>query len=329
MIIENSSLYDDIFQFRENICRKVEGRLNVPNHRLYMEKDNHSQECVEILEQILKKIQNKHETIKKILNSFSPQDLWKIINYKDKNKDIVEKFKNLEITETSKERFIDYHDEILTNIDSEKINEFLFRLERCRYEQKVKYEYKKNEKWRSVSSLSPGEKCASLMHLLLAKSDQILIIDQPEDELDYSSRKDLVETIKKRKSERQMIIVSHFQNIPVIADSDLIIEMEEEKEKSYIKSFGCFEKMIQSIFEMEGGFEALKLRFRKYSTQFDEEILLERKIEDAIEKAKIGNYQQAIEILEKVKHGCAEIGIERFKIRCDKKIAKYRDILDK
>ncbi len=165
-----------------------------------MEKDDHSQDCVEILEKILKQIQNKHETIKKILDSFTPQDLWKIINHPDLNEELVEKFKELEITETSKNRFLNYHEGSLGTINSEKINKLLLKLERCMYEQKVKFEYKKNDKWKSVSNLSPGEKCASLMYLLLAQSKKILIIDQPEDELDYSSRKDLVETIKKKES---------------------------------------------------------------------------------------------------------------------------------
>lgn len=77
-----------------------------------------------------------------------------------------------------------------------------------------------------IDAMSPGKKALVLLKLLinLAKSDCPILIDQPEDDLDNRSIFDeLVQFLKHKKYDRQIIIVTHNANIVLGADSDEII----------------------------------------------------------------------------------------------------------
>ena len=92
----------------------------------------------------------------------------------------------------------------------------------------------------------------------------MIIIDQPEDELDYKTRSKLVEMIKEKKVTSQIIMITHYQNIPVLADADTIILMDEIDNHGVISKQGCFEDMKDELINMEGGPEAIRIRFEKY-----------------------------------------------------------------
>ena len=60
--------------------------------------------------------------------------------------------------------------------------------------------------------------------------NDIIFIDQPEDDLDNRSIFDeLIPFIRKKKIERQIIIVTHNPNIAVVADAEQIIYTELDK----------------------------------------------------------------------------------------------------
>jgi len=79
----------------------------------------------------------------------------------------------------------------------------------------------------SFTQLSDGQKHTILLTIaLLAESNDPLIIDQPEDDLDnafiFSS---VVSTLRYIKERRQVIIVTHNANIAVLGDSELLLPM--------------------------------------------------------------------------------------------------------
>lgn len=77
-----------------------------------------------------------------------------------------------------------------------------------------------------IYDMSPGKKALVLLKLLIgmAQSNTPILIDQPEDDLDNRSIfEDLVKYIKKRKIDRQIIVVTHNANIVVGADSEQVI----------------------------------------------------------------------------------------------------------
>lgn len=123
-----------------------------------------------------------------------------------------------------------------------------------------------------INEGSPGQKSAAVLAFILNSGDNPLIIDQPEDDLDNSLIYNLiVKSIRKIKSRRQIIIVTHNPNIPVLGDAEAIVVLERNKDgKVYLRSnkkAGCLEEKIirDGICEiMEGGENAFKKREEKY-----------------------------------------------------------------
>lgn len=82
-----------------------------------------------------------------------------------------------------------------------------------------------------INEGSPGQKSAAILAFILNSGENPLIIDQPEDDLDNSLIYSLVvKSIRKMKSKRQIIIVTHNPNIPVLGDAEGIIVLERDKE---------------------------------------------------------------------------------------------------
>lgn len=78
----------------------------------------------------------------------------------------------------------------------------------------------------SPSSMTPGKQALFALTLILNESEEAwpLLIDQPEDDLDSRSIYGvLVSYLAERKTERQIIMVSHNANLVIGADSEQVI----------------------------------------------------------------------------------------------------------
>lgn len=78
-----------------------------------------------------------------------------------------------------------------------------------------------------LDRLSPGEKGTLLLmfYLLVDRARRPLVLDQPDENLDNQTIKDLlVPAIKEASRERQVIVVTHNPNVAVVADADQIVE---------------------------------------------------------------------------------------------------------
>jgi ABC-type cobalamin/Fe3+-siderophores transport system ATPase subunit len=78
----------------------------------------------------------------------------------------------------------------------------------------------------TIEEMSPGKKALVLLELLISLEDSKcpILIDQPEDDLDNRSiYYDLVQFIRRRKEERQIIIVTHNANVVLGADAEEVI----------------------------------------------------------------------------------------------------------
>mgnify|MGYP001773360488 CR=1 FL=1 len=163
----------------------------------------------------------------------------------------------------------------LTEAMAKRLREFFsqeekkFELETIYPEDKIIVELKVNEEFKPISELSVGQKATALLLLLFAYENRILLLDQPEEDLDNRFiYEDVVKILREFKNKRQIIVATHNANIPVIGDSELIIVLEAEKgERCKIIDKGSVDK--ESIKEhikhiMEGGEEAFKLRAEKY-----------------------------------------------------------------
>ncbi len=143
----------------------------------------------------------------------------------------------------------------------------------------------------SFDDMSQGKKSFVILKLLLDFSDKKcpILLDQPEDNLDNRAiYNELVQYLRKKKQERQLIIVTHNSNIVVSADSENVIVANQKGAKSKNKNDSKFQYVngalentkpkdndeeyileSQGIREhvceiLEGGIEAFRERERKY-----------------------------------------------------------------
>lgn len=78
----------------------------------------------------------------------------------------------------------------------------------------------------NLDSMSEGKKAFVILRMLLDFNDDQypILIDQPEDDLDNRAiYNDLVNYIRKKKGERQIILVTHNPNIVVASDAEEVI----------------------------------------------------------------------------------------------------------
>ncbi len=120
-----------------------------------------------------------------------------------------------------------------------------------------------------VTQLSDGQKHTILLTIaMLADDNMPLVIDQPEDDLDnafiYSS---VVQTLRRVKGRRQVVLVTHNANIAVLGDSELILPMQRSDEFGVVSERGSIDraqtrKLVQDI--LEGGEAAFQRRREIY-----------------------------------------------------------------
>lgn len=141
-------------------------------------------------------------------------------------------------------------------------------------ELRVSYKPENSKKYIPLSSASAGQKTTAILTFLLAHGEVPLLLDQPEDDLDNKLVYDLiVRRLKKSKSKRQIIVVTHNANIPVNADAEYIISMNSEIEDVDTKFEGTMddENIRKEICDvMEGTQYAFEMRAKKYHFKITE-----------------------------------------------------------
>jgi hypothetical protein len=164
----------------------------------------------------------------------------------------------------------------LTDYGLTPVSHHLFSLELIQLKDKIIVELfdQDTNEYKAFSKFSPGQQCSALLSILLTSSKKPLIIDQPEDELDWNYILDFVEKLKLCKSDednlRQFIFVTHNQNITVLGESEKIIKVKhiasEDYEQGSIVAEGGIERadVKEAVLTLEGGEEAFKNRLRKY-----------------------------------------------------------------
>lgn len=139
-----------------------------------------------------------------------------------------------------------------------------------------------NGEFKNWAALSPGERADKLLDIVLnGNSGKILLIDQPEDDLDNETiYRTLVYKIRELKLRRQIIAVTHNANVAITGDSDVLIVCQNAN-----NNFSCIANGIESLNTysyssinskienqkilliaaeiLDGGKEALRKRVRK------------------------------------------------------------------
>lgn len=144
----------------------------------------------------------------------------------------------------------------------------------------------RDEDWQSITQGSPGQRTAAMLAFVLHHGREPLVLDQPEDDLDSEwISKLVVKELRQSRWHRQLIVVSHNANIPVLGDAEQVVALENkggalavrrtevpgpDGETHIVLHAGPVENVhvrndIQAI--MEGGVAAFVRREQKYNNE--------------------------------------------------------------
>ena len=115
---------------------------------------------------------------------------------------------------------------------------------------------------------SLGQRASALILFVLSQRDNdLILIDQPEDDLDNQTiYEDVIKLIRELKQNTQFIFATHNANIPVLGDSDRILACNYADEQMTMVdgNIDCPETQHKIVDIMEGGKEAFSRRKEIY-----------------------------------------------------------------
>lgn len=122
--------------------------------------------------------------------------------------------------------------------------------------------------YRDTTDLSTGQRCTTVLPVLLYHGDRPVVIDQPEDHLDNAFIVDtLVRAIWRRPPSSQLIVSTHNPNVPVLGEASQVTVLASDGKRGYEERSGVLDDpaIVNSITRiMEGGLEAFERRSRFY-----------------------------------------------------------------
>jgi len=140
-----------------------------------------------------------------------------------------------------------------------------------------------DEDWKPLTAGSPGQRSAAMLSFVMHHGVEPLVLDQPEDDLDTEWITQLVvQQLRTSRWTRQLIVVTHNANIPVNADAERVIVLENHEGGIRVRRttvgdntvvhVGALEQPdvrhdIQQI--MEGGVIAFVRREKRYNNELN------------------------------------------------------------
>jgi hypothetical protein len=120
--------------------------------------------------------------------------------------------------------------------------------------------------FKESTHLSTGQRCTTILPILLTQSERPLLIDQPEDNLDNAFvYETIVRALRTIKGSRQVIFVTHNPNIPVLGEAERVFVFSSDGQHSVLKQAGTVDECKEQIERiLEGGREAFLLRKARY-----------------------------------------------------------------
>ena len=120
--------------------------------------------------------------------------------------------------------------------------------------------------FKESTHLSTGQRCTTILPILLTQSERPLLIDQPEDNLDNAFVfETVVRALQAIKGSRQVILVTHNPNITVLGEAERVFVFSSDGQHSTLKQVGTVDECREQIENiMEGGREAFLLRKARY-----------------------------------------------------------------
>ncbi len=125
--------------------------------------------------------------------------------------------------------------------------------------------------YKESQEASIGQRCTIVLPLLLARHGDILLVDQPEDQIDNSFiAGTLVRALTQREEGDQLILASHNANIPVLGEADAVVALASNGKRGWVDHRGGLDdpEVVTAITTvMEGGKEAFERRAEFYRSR--------------------------------------------------------------
>ncbi|HUW68615.1 MAG TPA: histidinol-phosphatase [bacterium] len=123
-------------------------------------------------------------------------------------------------------------------------------------------------KGKELKDHSLGQRASALMLFVLSqKEHDVILIDQPEDDLDNQTiYQDVIKLIRELKTDTQFIFATHNPNFPVLGDAEMVVSCTYANDRVSTQLGSIDDKAVQEriVSVMEGGQEAFNRRKEIY-----------------------------------------------------------------
>jgi len=248
-----SELRDSRYNVRKAIAQRINTAL-MPDIRVTIEQSGHLGQYRAMLEQALAGARVQRGVVaQRIVERVMPADLVVLVRRGD--------------TEGLAQRANLNEEQARKVVDALKNTEALYGLETVELADRPRIELKDGDGYKDSSTLSTGQKCTTILPILLLDSDTPLMVDQPEDNLDNRFVcESVVKSIRKVKTTRQLVFVTHNPNIPVLADAERVFVLESDGAHARKATEGDVDECRDAIVNLlEGGEQAFKRRQERYA----------------------------------------------------------------
>lgn len=254
-LLENlSNLNDTRYQYRREVVDWLNEHKELKSTiRVSLEQFGNVDRYQKILEESLVNCGfHYNRTVPKAIQILAPEKLAELVERKD-FQTLSEK---LDLNDEQVQKFV-------TALHGK---ESLYALETVELYDRPVIELKDGKEFKNSASISTGQRCSTILPILLLRSENPLLIDQPENNLDNAFIYDpVVQTLRSLKGKRQFIFVTHNPNIPVGGDAEKVFLMYSDGRRGKVKESGnvdALKKNIENI--LEGGEDAFKERYKRY-----------------------------------------------------------------
>ncbi|HOL30556.1 MAG TPA: hypothetical protein PK052_01115, partial [Anaerohalosphaeraceae bacterium] len=247
------TLYNQRFEIRKTVAQWITENVSSPI-RVQVDQFGDRSEYQNLLRDSLKNSGIQHGVVaKKIADLLPPNEVVSILENG-----------TAEDLETGAELNTSQAQKVFTALKSSDI---FLTLDVVELADLPRIELKDGDEFKNSLTLSTGQKCTTILPILLLDSDNPLLVDQPEDNLDNRFIYDtVVDSIRRVNKRRQIILITHNPNIPVLGEASQVFVLTSNGQHARVLNQGSVDACKEEIINLlEGGRDAFIQRKQRYN----------------------------------------------------------------
>ena len=247
-----SDIKDARFASRKKVAEKLSSQLG-PAIRVLIEQYGNTDSYRDLLLEAMKGAGFKYTpVVEKAVQRIPPHELAAIVQ----RGDVQALADNLEVDADRANRF-------LLQLKDKPV---MFDVEVVDLHDRPTIKLQDGSDYKDATALSTGQKCTTILPILLLESASPLLIDQPEDNLDNAFiYETVVRSVRGVSGKRQLIFITHNPNIPVLGDAQRVVVLQSTGRLGSVRASGTVDEVKDEIETvLEGGREAFRRRKERY-----------------------------------------------------------------